>query len=231
MTIASYLSLAGVWILAISAPGPDTVQLLRLGSRSRRNAVFAALGICTGNIIWPLLSMLGLAALIAATSWALALLYLGGGAFLIYMGIGAIRSGVAGRRAQTTAGGVSEAAMGPDHSDDSSASSSPVLAELSDGAAWRLGLATNLANPKALIFFAAVFAQFLPLDADWGTRALVILMMTVIGVLWFVGFAWFVSLPVWAARLQRYNPIIEIAAGVVFILLGGLLAIEGIKTL
>ena len=41
MSLAAYLGLLGAWVLAITVPGPDTVQLIRLGARSRRSAVFA----------------------------------------------------------------------------------------------------------------------------------------------------------------------------------------------
>lgn len=86
MSLAAFLGLLGAWVLAITMPGPDTVQLIRLGARSRRSAVFAALGICTGNVLWPVVTMLGLAALIATFPWILTVLYLFGGCFLIYMG-------------------------------------------------------------------------------------------------------------------------------------------------
>ena len=213
MGLAALFSLVTVWIAAIVAPGPDTVQLIRLGSRSRRNAVAAAIGICTGNIIWPVLSMIGLAALIAAFPWILSILYIGGGLFLLYMGVGAIRSGFQGRQDSTT---ISQQAF------------ANTVKPLTDLAAWRLGLATNLSNPKALIFFGAIFAQFLPVDATITDRITVLILMTTIGLIWFCGFAWFVSLPVWAEKLQRANPIIEVIAGVVFILISTFLLFEGV---
>ena len=62
--------------------------------------MWAAVGICTGNILWPIVTMAGLSALIAAFPWILAVLYLAGGLFLIRMGIGSLRSGWAERQAE-----------------------------------------------------------------------------------------------------------------------------------
>ncbi|MBC2682592.1 LysE family transporter [Corynebacterium sp. 4HC-13] len=236
MTFAAYMGLASAWLAAIVSPGPDTVQLIRLGSRSRRNAMYAALGISCGNVIWPIVTMVGLAALITAFPWILALLYLGGGLFLLRMGVGSFRGGCADYRQHATFsvgeegdGGV---ASQSDHS--VSADSEPTHQgshnTLTDLHAWKLGLATNLSNPKALLFFGAVFAQFLPVDISIGERLIVLLIMTIIGVMWFCGFSWAVSLPVWAEKLQRANPIIEMLAGAIFALLALFLLYEGIST-
>lgn len=227
MTVAAYLGLLGAWLIAIMSPGPDTVQLLRLGSRSRRNAVLAAVGICTGNVIWPVVTMLGLAALIATFPWILTILYLGGGAFLLRMGFGAFRGGRADLRTR--------ASVPVPRSDASpTADTTPAdttIPHLNDAQAWRLGLATNLSNPKALLFFGSVFAQFLPVGISIPERIAVLVMMTVSGLAWFCSFAYLVSNPAWSVRLQKFNPWIEIIAGIVFMILGGFLVAEGIHRL
>ncbi|WP_459610408.1 LysE family translocator [Corynebacterium urogenitale] len=233
MTIGAYLGLLGAWIAAIASPGPDTVQLIRLGSRSRRTAIVAALGICSGNILWPVVTMAGLAALIAAFPWILAILYIGGGLFLLKMGIGSFRGGLADYRSRSTVparivtDGDTSGFQGTATPSQDTATS---CHQMSDCQAWKLGLATNLSNPKALLFFGAVFAQFLPVDISLTERLAVLLMMTVVGLMWFCGFAWAVSLPLWAEKLQRANPIIEMAAGVIFALLASFLLYEGILT-
>lgn len=223
MTVAAYLSLLGVWIAAITAPGPDTVQLIRLGSRSRRAALWAAVGICTGNVLWPVVTMAGLAALIAAFPWILATLYIGGGAFLFRMGVLAFRGGLRDYRRRSSVFSDANPSSFSNRRDD------PEANDMDAWRAWRLGLATNLSNPKALLFFGAVFAQFIPAGAGLRERIAVIAMMTAVGLGWFCGFAWAVSLPVWVKRLQRANPVIEMVAGVIFALLGAVLLIEGLR--
>lgn len=223
MTVAAYLGLLGVWVTAIASPGPDTVQLIRIGSRSRRAALWVALGISTGNILWPVVTMAGLSALIAAFPWILAVLYLGGGLFLLRMGVLSFRGGWKDYRSRA----VVPAVPADQASSESASSASP--SPMSDAKAWRLGLATNLSNPKALLFFGAVFAQFLPVDITLTERLLVLLLMTIVGVIWFCGFAWVVSLPLWAEKLRRANPVIEMAAGVIFVVLGAFLVWGGVE--
>ena len=102
-------------------------------------------------------------------------------------------------------------------------------APLGDFASWRLGLATNLSNPKALLFFGSVFAQFIPVDVSLLDRLLVLVLMTVVGVAWFCGFA--LAVAAGAEKIQRINPFIEMVAGVIFVVLGAFLAFEGVQML
>ncbi|MEY8566351.1 LysE family transporter [Corynebacterium sp.] len=212
MTGGALLSILVAWLLAIASPGPDLVQILRLGA-VRRNGVACALGIMTGNTLWIVGSMVGLSALIVAAPWVLTVLFLVGGAFLAWMGQAALRGGLAARRSAgtevpaTTAGRISTVG------------------------AWRLGVATNLANPKALVFFGAVFAGFVPPDTGWGTRLTVLVLMLVTGVAWFVAVAVMVSVPALSRRLQAAGPWIDIVAGVVFLVLGVILVGEGLTGL
>ena len=62
-------------------------------------------------------------------------------------------------------------------------------------------------------------------------RVIVLVMMTAVGLVWFCGFVWLVSMPLWARKLQQFNPIIEMAAGVIFALLGLFLLFNGVEKL
>ena len=66
MAISALVTLMGVWFAAMASPGPDVVQIIRLGARSTRAAVWAALGSTTGLTIWTVASLAGLSALISA---------------------------------------------------------------------------------------------------------------------------------------------------------------------
>lgn len=209
MTGGALLSILVAWLLAIASPGPDLVQILRLGA-VRRNGVACALGIMSGNTLWILASMVGLSALVDAFPWVLTVLFLVGGGFLLWMGQGALRGGLAERRSAGTTVTATTAE------------------KVSTVTAWRLGLMTNLANPKALVFFGAVFAGFVPPDTGWGMRLVVLLMMLVTGVAWFVLVAVMVSVPALSRRLQAAGPWIDIVAGAVFLVLGVILVGEGV---
>lgn len=167
MTFGSILTLLGVWVAAIISPGPDVVQITRQGARSKRAGVWAALGVMTGNTGWILASLLGLSALLTARPALLAWLQLIGGAYLTYLGVSSIRGGLATRRQSARAV----------HADVPSGSRDSVTPEVppkrtdadpTAGQAWRAGFTTNLANPKAVLFFGAVFAQFIEPGMGWG---------------------------------------------------------------
>lgn len=215
VTTGALLSILVAWLLAIASPGPDLVQLLRVGA-VRRNGVACALGIMSGNLLWIVASMLGLSALVDNVPGILTTLFLVGGCVLGWMGQGALRGGLAARK--------QDAAL-PD------AASSLLSTSMTTGQAWRLGVVTNLSNPKALVFFGAVFAGFVPPDTSWAMRAVVLVMMMVTGVAWFVFVAVAVSVPALSTRLQAAGAWIDILAGTVFLILAAVLVIEGILRL
>lgn len=74
-----------------------------------------------------------------------------------------------------------------------------------------------------------MFAQFIPVDVSLLDRLLVLLLMTVVGVAWFCGFA--LAVAAGAEKIQRINPFIEMVSGVIFVVLGAFLAFEGVQML
>ncbi|MEX3504770.1 LysE family translocator [Corynebacterium sp. LK2510] len=184
------LALIGVWLAALASPGPDLFQIIRLGAKSRAVGVACAAGIMIGNALWITASLAGLGALVQAVPDVLSVLQVVGGAYLLWMGIGAIR---------TSAGGTVPKAR----------------REVSASRALRIGCATNLSNPKAVLFFGAVFAQFVQPGAGWGWMLSVAATLIFIGVVWFVGFA--LAVQSLAKPIERYGHIIDAVTGLVFI--------------
>lgn len=206
MTATAWATLLITFTLALMVPGTDTFLLLRLGVRERRSAVLAACGITIGNTVWTVASLLGLAALMRALPGALPALQLLGSAVLIWLGVQSIRSGIRARRAAGKAPVASPGRV-TDH---------PL----------RLGVITNLSNPKALLFFAALFSQILPPDAGWFDRAAILVLLTAICISWFIAFALLTSSRGFQRWFGRATPVIDIAAGAVFILVAAVILIE-----
>lgn len=222
MATGQLLALIGVWVAAIASPGPDVVQIARLGVKSRAAGVACAVGIMVGNTFWIAASLLGLSALIQAVPQILAVLQLVGGAYLLWMGIGAIRAGFAVRKEAAndgTAGG----------SDAVAAADVPSAAALPTSTAFRIGVATNLANPKAVLFFGAVFAQFVTPGMGWEWMLVILLTLVVIGVAWFVGFA--VLVDKFAGFLDRHGHVVDVVTGVIFVALAVWMLVEGATSL
>lgn len=132
------------WILYVAAvlammstPGPS--QLLMLSNslaHGFRPSLATAAGDLTANMLQMLAAGLGLAALLAASQGALTVIKWAGVAYLLWMGVQMWRRAGQRRTAQAETG--------------------PQLRRL-----WLQGFVTSAANPKAVVFFAALFPQFI----------------------------------------------------------------------
>lgn len=218
MSLVTFGALLSAWFAALASPGPDIFQIIRLGSRKRAAGIRCALGIMAGNTLWILGSLFGLSALVNTCQDVLSVLKTAGGSYLIWLGIGAIRSGVAEAR-------VKRAAVRQNTAVDTT---SPADEAVSDNPwlQFRIGLTTNLANPKALIFFGAVFAQFVIPGTSLAANALIALVLIVVGIAWFIGIALMVGM--FAKRITQYGHFIERGTGVIFIVLGAILLVSGV---
>jgi threonine/homoserine/homoserine lactone efflux protein len=148
--LLAFASVMLVHLLGAMSPGPAFVFVARTSvAISRRSGVFAALGLGVGAIFWALLTIMGWAILVREAAWLHSVLRIAGGLYLIWLGISLWRSGK-----QPLA-------------EDGIAVPSGDLA-----AFWR-GLATQLSNPKIMVFFGSVFIAVLPADPpSWFTPAM-----------------------------------------------------------
>ena len=142
-----------VWILYIltvlalmSTPGPSQLLMLsNSGAHGFRRALSTAAGDLSANALQMLAAGLGLAAILAASGTALSVIKWAGVIYLIWLGIRMIR------RANPE---------GPEATKSRQAVSLRSL--------WLQGFVTSASNPKAVVFFAALFPQFISADfAFW----------------------------------------------------------------
>lgn len=144
------LGLAGPqeWLLFVAAvallnatPGVDLVlTLTRTLQGGPRAGVAAALGINAGCVVHALAAAFGLAALLAVSAQAFAVLKLLGAGVLLWLAWGMART--AWRGPQPLVG-------------------RPAVAARSWRADFRAGLLTNVLNPKVALFFLAFMPQFI----------------------------------------------------------------------
>lgn len=127
----------GVVVVAYAIPGPDFAVILRSSTRGRRTGMAAAAGALTGLCVHMLAAMVGLSLLLARSPGALTAIRWAGAAYLVWLGLSLVRSTFR-----------DEAAA--DHGSDVSTST-----------AYTQAMLTNLLNPKAILFFAAVLPQFI----------------------------------------------------------------------
>jgi len=210
VTVSSFLSLLVVWLTANVSPGPDIAQVIRLGVHSRKAGIFGGLGINTGAAIWITGSLLGLSALVNTHPGVLTFLQLIGGSYLMWMGFGALRAGLFPQREQA-------------------AEQEELSGEISAVRAWLTGTATNLSNPKALLFFGAVFAQFITPGMGWEWHAIILVVLLSTGIAWFTVLA--IAVDTISEKLVRNARIIDAVTGVVFMGLAAWMLIDAVSAL
>lgn len=202
-TLAQVLPFLLTAILLTATPGPDNLMVLSVGaSRGRRLGMAFGLGCATGCLSHTVLAALGVSAVLAASPVAFTALRWAGGAYLIWLGINALRSrGGLGLPAENGA---------------------PAAA---DSAARQFfkGMLANAINPKVVLFFLSFLPQFVvPANGN------VPLQMAVLGVVFtlqaavlFGALGWFAGgIGQWLQRRPRAGLWLDRVSGVVFVGLG-----------
>ena len=138
------LALAGVALanaVAILSPGPSFLMVAHTAAgRSRQTGVVAALGVGVSSLILASAALFGLSVLFTQVEWLYLAVRILGGAYLVYLGVRLWMG------ARTPLAFVEpERARGQDLR-----------------RAFRIGFLTQLANPKAVLFFGSVFVTLLP---------------------------------------------------------------------
>jgi threonine/homoserine/homoserine lactone efflux protein len=133
-------------------PGPDTLLVLRASaSGGPRVGVAAAVGISLGCLGWAVASAVGVTAVLTASQLAFDILRGAGAAYLCWLGARTLWT-LRRRRPSRDAEVRADAEPEPAATDE----------RWTTGRAMRIGLTTNLLNPKVGVFYLSVLPQFLP---------------------------------------------------------------------
>ncbi len=147
--------------------------------RSRSAGLGAACGIGVGTAMWSIGSLLGLGLLLQNASWLYGAIKFCGAAYLIFIGVRMIANREGGSADLDSASGLSDAAS---------------AGGLSSWQAFRSGLLTDLANPKAAAFFTSLFAVSVPVNAPMWFYAWMIVSVTAVAMIWYGGVALAISI-------------------------------------
>ncbi|HOZ31745.1 MAG TPA: LysE family translocator [Tabrizicola sp.] len=200
MTLAAFLTFAGLVIFAAISPGPAVLMSARTGlTEGFRTGVMLAMGIGSGAVIWALAAMFGLHLVFDAAPSLLWALKIGGAAYLLWMAWHLWRDAATPFVAEDTR---------------------PV--PRSPLAAYRLGLWTNLANPKAAVMFSSIFLGTLQADTPLWVLASLLGVIFTAETLWNSLVARIFSLDRTRARYISLKTLIDRS-------FGGMLALLGVK--
>ncbi|EJE51721.1 putative threonine efflux protein [Acidovorax sp. CF316] len=155
LTYATFVAASAALILV---PGPaQALVLANTLTGGRRAGALTAVGLNVGTLVHAAAAALGLSALLATSALAFAVVKYVGAAYLIYLGIQALRS-----RAQATT-----AAQPADKSAAAPAASKAPLAQ---------AIVAGTLNPKVALFFLAFLPQFVD-----PARGSVVVQMLILG--------------------------------------------------
>ena len=167
---STYLPFLVVALGTMLVPGPDTLVVLRTAlTDGARSGAWAAAGTAVGNLIWGTAAVLGVVAVLTASATAFSILKLIGAAYLVYLGLSALRAAWRGE---------------------------PVVPEAHDQAsgsyfrAFRRGLVTDLVNVKAGMFWTALTPQFMTGETNTFTVVAMIVTVPVLALVWLTSYAY-----------------------------------------
>ncbi len=206
--LTEFLTIAIVHFLAVASPGPDFAITLRQSiSYGRQSGLWTSLGIGLGIFVHVAYCILGLGLLISKSILAFNLVKYIGALYLIYIGIAALRT-----RPQKE---LPKAVL---------AKSIP-----SSYKSFSAGFITNALNPKATLFFLAVFSVTLSATTPVLLKIGYGLWMAFATTVWFSTISIFFSKQSVRNLFQKFGHWFERSMGVILIALGIKLALVRAK--
>ena len=189
-----------VHLLVVASPGPAFLAVSRTAiGTSRAAGIVAAAGMATGALAWAIATLFGLGVLLAKAPWLYDAMRLGGAAYLVWLGLGMLRSAWRGA---------------PPKAD-------PAMVRAGRGTFVR-ALAVQLSNPKAAVFFGSIFVTLLPAEAPLWVKGAA---LAILGINEF-GFYGLVAVTLSTPRAQRIYGKAKRGLDALF---GGFLTALGVK--
>ena len=196
-----------IHLVALISPGPDFVVACRNTLLySRAIGIYTAIGFGLGIMVHISYAVFGLSWLITNHSFVFAIIQYMGAAYLIYIGVQSFSNFESKVNSNTSVSSLSIEAV----------------------KAVRIGLITNVLNPKATLFFLSLFSSMLTPDVS--NASLIVLSILLVGstMLWFSIVALLISHPRFTAVLKRYEKTVQQFFGVLLIGIGGFIVVASL---
>ncbi|WOD16918.1 LysE family translocator [Paraburkholderia kirstenboschensis] len=195
---SAVLGVLSVYVAGVVIPGPNFVAVAhKATSATRTEALAVVAGIVLVNLFWASCAILGVGIVFAAFPWLAFAVKVAGATYLMWFGGRLIFKASAGKpqqNAQAPGGSVRQA--------------------------FAQGFATNIANPKSVAFFAAVFSSAAPPHESVGTFVAMLGMVFVVASSWYGFVALTLSHSRIASAYRRSKAWVDRVCGGVIIALG-----------
>ena len=211
MNLISILSFSGAMFLLAVTPGPGVFTVLGRTLKSGfRKTLFTTAGIVTGDLIYLSFALSGLTWLARNAQWIFTAVRIGGGIYLIYLGIRSILGSRAPREEELPSRGGDSPA--PDRG-------------IHPAACYSEGLLITISNPKAILFYCSFLPAFMNLQA-LGPRDILTVALIVSVTLAVVMSSYSLLAEHTGRRMGRNSGALNKASGALMITAGSVLALK-----
>jgi RhtB (resistance to homoserine/threonine) family protein len=205
---SAWITVFAISLVAVITPGPDFALTLRNSlAYSRRAGVYTAVGVGAGNLVHATYSLIGIGAIISKSILLFNILKWVGAAYLIYIGFKSLTS----RRVASTAEEFGS------------------QRDIKQWSAFRIGFLGNLLNPKATLFFLALFTQIVQPTTPILMQAVYGMTVAVVALLWFALVAVVISQRTLKRRILSFSHWLERLTGAALVALGLRLAVADVS--
>lgn len=202
MDLSAYLAFVVVSAAQVAAPGPSTLFIVNNAlAFGRRRAIGALSGDLLAIALLASLSVAGLGALLVAYPYAFLALRIIGAVYVIWLGWGYLRPA-------------------PQQQVSASAEESRSYGGLQ---LWLHSFGVGISNPKAVLFFAALFPQFIPAGGSVAVLVLLVLTFVVVKLVVLGGYALGARHIGRLLRKPEHARRGRMLTGIIFIAFGGLM--------
>ncbi|UCZ56411.1 LysE family translocator [Desulfurispirillum indicum] len=202
MDLSVLIAISVIWSVAVITPGPNFFITVHTAiGTTRRLSLFTVMGIVVGTLVWSVSGYLGISVLFKAAPMLYFVFKVIGGLYLVYVGFNLIIK----RRNQT------KSDIGKYHSAIS---------------CFRLGLLTNLLNPKTAAFMTSLFAATIPPDVSIELGVVCVVLICSISAIWYSLISALFSYDIARKLYDKQKQKIEKVAGAIFVGFGLKLAIS-----
>lgn len=214
--ISLLITLASVHFIALMSPGPDFALIVQNTSHhGRRTGLTIAAGLSAGILVHSILSITGISYLVQQHPTLFSFVQILGGSYLLYLGIGALKSLYQTKKTATTPNEKKKA--------------SRILTNQKQ--AFSKGFMTNILNPKALVFFISLMSSLVPASMSVTGKVSAVFILWFLALFWFSLLAWLLSTKRLQRKLESSAHYIDGICGVIFTLIGSVILWQAVSHL
>jgi len=202
-----YATIFIIALLAAISPGPDFVVVAKNAlSYNRQSAVMTSVGIGVGILFHTTYCVIGFAIIISQSLILFSIIKYLGASYLIYLGVKSLFS---------------------KSSNPSSAAYSNAKLSITAWQSFRVGLLTNVLNPKCTLFMLSVFTLVIRPTTPHLQQASYGVEIALVTSIWFVFLSYGFTHPIIKTKINKVQHHVNKAIGIVLITLGAAVFFEG----